>query len=354
MGSRSKKANLPEADSFSIQYLKSLPKAELHLHLEGSVTPSGLRNLSKRYGTEYSTLSEEELERQLFRYEDFYSFLETYRIVCEHLREPTDYVKVLDGLGEYFTQENIRYAEIIYTPSIPWKYERDGKDILQALLERSQQIQSTQGTLIRWILDCVRQFGPEWARRTAELAEEFRDQGVVAVGLGGDEKSLEMKEYQEILSWARAHRLYIHVHAGEIGDAQQVWDALLILGANRIGHGIQAARDSKLMDYLRQHAIGLDVCLTSNLLTGAWKPISDNPFGLLFQRGVPVSLNTDDPGLFQTSLSEEFQKAVQFFELTQEEVHRIVLQGIRSSFLPHGEKMAFMKRFLEVIRQLCA
>ena len=196
MGSRSKKANLPEADSFSIQYLRSLPKAEWPLHLEGPVTPSGLRSLSKRYGTEYSTLSEEELERQLFRYEDFYSFLETYRIVCEHLREPTDYVKVLDGLGEYFTQENIRYAEIIYTPSIPWKYERDGKDILQALLERSREIQPTQGTLLRWILDCVRQFGPELARRTAELAEEFRDQGVVAVGLGGCDKSLEINQSQ--------------------------------------------------------------------------------------------------------------------------------------------------------------
>ncbi len=263
-------------------------------------------------------------------------------------------MKVLDGLGDYFTRENIRYAEIIYTPSIPWKYERDGKDILKALLEKSLEICSRKGVLVRWILDCVRQFEPELAQRTAELAEEFRDEGVVGLGLGGDEKSLEMKQYQEIFAWARAHRLHIHVHAGEIGDAQQVWDALLVLGANRIGHGIQAARDSKLMDYLRQHAIGLDICLTSNLMTGAWKPISENPFGLLYQRGVPVSLNTDDPGLFQTSLTEEFQKAIHFFSLTQEDVHRIVLQGICSSFLPHNEKMAFMKQFQEEILQLSA
>jgi adenosine deaminase len=340
--------------NLTASYLRSLPKAELHLHLEGSVTPPVLQELSRQYQTEYSALDEEELKAKLFQYEDFYGFLETYKIVCEHLREPADYVKVLDGLAEYFTQENIRYAEIIYTPSILWKYERDGKDILKALLERSLKIQSTQGTQIRWILDCVRQFEPELAQRTAELAEEFCDEGVVGLGLGGDEKSLEMEQYQEIFAWARAHRLYIHVHAGEIGDVQQVWDALLVLGANRIGHGIQAARDSKLMDYLRQHAIGLDVCLTSNLMTGAWKPISDNPFGLLYQRGVPVSLNTDDPGLFQTTLTEEFQKAVHFFPLTQEDVHRIVLQGIRSSFLPHEEKMAFMKQFQEEIHQLSA
>lgn len=334
------------------EYLRSLPKAELHLHLEGSVTPALLRELSQLYGTEYTALTEEELTEQLFQYEDFYAFLEKYKIACEHLREPADYVKVLEGLGEYFTRENIRYAEIIYTPSIPWKYERDGREVLQALLEKSLELQSTQGTQIRWILDCVRQWGPEWAQRTAELAREFRDRGVAGIGLGGDEKSLEMEHYQEIFSWARAHRLYIHVHAGEIGDAQQVWDALLVLGANRIGHGVQSARDSKLMDYLRQHAIGLDICLTSNLMTGAWKPISDNPFGVLFRRGVPVSLNTDDPGLFLTSLTEEFQKAVEFFELTQEEVHRIALQGVRLAFLSHDEKMVLMKQFQEEIHQL--
>ena len=343
----------PEPEIFRrIRFLRRLPKAELHLHLEGSVTPSLLRGLSQKYQTQYCSLSEEKLKKQLFRYQDFYGFLETYQIVCDHLREADDYLQVLDRLGESFTQENIHYAEIIYTPAIPWKFERDGKAILIALLEKSREIQSTRGITIRWILDCVRQFGPEWARRTAELGAEFREQGVVGLGLGGDENSLEMKEYEEIFAWARSQRLYIHVHAGEIGEAQQVWDALLILGANRIGHGIQAARDFKLMDYLRQHAVGLDVCLTSNFKTGAWTPISTNPFLLLYQRGVPVTLNTDDPGLFQTSLTEEFEKAVRFFHLSQEEVHRIVLQGVHSSFLPQEEKMVLMKRFQEEIHHL--
>ncbi|MDA2934023.1 adenosine deaminase [Acidobacteria bacterium AH-259-D05] len=336
----------------SEEYLKRLPKAELHLHLEGSVTPSILRELSRKYKTEYCSLTEEALQEQLFQYRDFDHFLETYRIVCEHLRKPEDYSMVLGHLAGYFEEQNIRYAEIIYTPSIPWKAEREGKKILIALLEESLKIHGNQGTVIRWILDCVRQFGSQWAWRTAELAEEFCEKGVVGLGLGGDEKSLAMKEYQEVFAWIRAHRLFAHVHAGEIGEVQQVWDALLILGARRIGHGIQAVRDPSLMDYLRQHAIGLDVCLTSNLKTGAWTPISDNPFGLLYQRGVPVSLNTDDPGLFQTSLNDEFQKAVRFFRLGQEEVHHIVLQGVRSSFLPHQEKMALMREFQEEIHRI--
>jgi aminodeoxyfutalosine deaminase len=345
------KISSTETASVSEEYIKSLPKAELHLHLEGTVTPATLGELSRKYQTQYASLSEEELETQLFHYRDFYHFLDTYRIVCSHLRTPEDYSMVLERLGAYFRGQNIRYAEIIYTPSIPWRTERDGREILIALLEQTAQI-AGQGTTIRWILDCVRQFEVDWAWRTAELAAEFSQQGVVGIGLGGDEKSLAMSEYQEVFAWIRDHRLCAHVHAGEIGDAQQVWEALKILGAQRIGHGIQAARDTDLMDYLCQHAIGLDVCLTSNAKTGAWTPISDNPFGLLLQRGVPVTLNTDDPGLFQVSLNQEFQLAVRLFQLNRQDLHHLVLQGVRSSFLPDGEKTALIKEFEEEIGQI--
>jgi len=333
-------------------YLKSLPKAELHLHLEGSITPVLFLQLSQRYETQQSGLSVEQVQQELFNYQDFYDFLETYKVVCSHLREPEDYIAVLDGLGEYFREENIRYAEVIFTPSILWKHERDGRATLEALLERGQKMAGSQGTTVRWILDAVRQFGVEAAQQTAELALEFQDRGVVGIGLGGDENSLAMEEYHEVFSWARAHRLYAHVHAGEIGDEKQVWKALQLLGADRIGHGIQSARDPKLMEYLRQHAVGLDICLTSNLKTGAWVPISSSPFGLLFRRGVPVSLNTDDPGLFQTTLTQEFEKAVQYFQLDHEAVHRLVLQGVHSSFQPHESKMDLMQEFQQEIQSL--
>lgn len=327
--------------------IQKLPKAELHLHLEGSVTPATFLNLSRRYQTDYSSLTEQQVRQRLFQYEDFYGFLQTYRVVCEHLKEASDYVEVLSWLAEYFSRENIRYAEIIYTPSIPWNSDRDGREILAALLQKSREIYSSQGTIVRWILDCVRQWEVGLARRTADLAREFRDEGVVGLGLGGDELSLEMESYQEVFNWAKAHELFVHVHAGEIGEPDQIWKAVQVLGANRIGHGIQAARDPELMDYLRDHAIALDVCLTSNLRTGAWTPISENPFALLYKRGVPVTLNTDDPGLFQTSLTEELQNAVQFFDLGEADIRRIILQSVHSAFLPQEEKMHLMRQFHE-------
>jgi len=331
-------------------YIQSLPKAEIHVHLEGSVFPETLLRLGKKHKTELAGMDLEKLREKFFEYEDFYNFLETYKLVCQHLRSLEDYLDILRDLGEYFQRENILYAEVIYTPSIPWKFGKDGAEILAALLEESAKFEKTHGVRIRWILDCVRQFGREVAERTAELAWQSRAQGVVGVGLGGDEKAGSLSEYEEVFNWVRAHELFVHVHAGEIGEPSEIWDALQILGANRIGHGIQASRDSKLMAYLRDHAIGLDICLTSNAKTKAWPLISEHPFPLLFERGVPVTLNTDDPGLFEVNLGTEYKKAVDTFELQEEDLHRIILQGIRSSFLPHDEKMSLMQVFSDKIQ----
>ena len=336
----------------SAEYIKSLPKAELHLHLEGAITPAAFLELSRKYHTEYQALNEQTVVQRLLNYKDFNHFMKTYKIVCQHLREPADYVAILDCLARDLALQNVRYAEVTFTPSIPWKFERKAEEILAVLLKRSREIELSQNIVIRWIVDCVRQFGREAAQRSAELAHQFRDDGVVGLGLGGDENSLAMGEYVEVFSWARANQLYLHVHAGEIGDAGQVWQAVQLLGANRIGHGIQAARDSRLIDYLRDHAVPLDVCLTSNQKTRAWVHVSENPFGLLYKRGVSVTLNTDDPGLFQTSLVEEYLKAVRSFGLSRDDVHRIVLQGVGASFLPHAEKMNLMQQFQDEIHRI--
>ena len=205
-----------------------------------------------------------------------------------------------------------------------------------------------------WIFDCVRQFGPEAAQETAELALEFRGEGVVGLGLAGDETAADSREFEDVFAFARAHELYVHVHAGEIGEPQSVWDAIKILGANRIGHGIQAARDQVLMSYLKDHAIGLDICLTSNARTGAWTPISKNPFWLLYKRGVPVTLSTDDPGLFDTTLLQEYAQAIKYFELAESDLAYIALQSVRSSFLPHTERMKLMQEFQNSIHELTA
>jgi adenosine deaminase len=334
-------------------YIRRLPKAELHVHLEGSVGVSSLASLAKKYKTEIAGISPEELRRRSFVYDDFQGFLNTYRLVCQHLREPEDYLVILDSLYGLLEDQNIFYAEVFFSPSIPWKLGRDGQEVLSALTERSTQYEAKEGVVvIRWVLDCVRQFDIEMAERTAELAAEFSQKGVIAVGVGGDENSRPLREFEEVFSWVRSHELFAHVHAGEIGEPEQVWEAVQLLGANRIGHGIQAARDSKLMEYLREHTIGLDICLTSNAKTRAWPFLGNHPLPLLMKRGVPVTLNTDDPGLFETTLNQEYEAALRLFELSEADLQRLSLQGIHSSFLSHEKKMQLMELFNGKIQEL--
>ena len=305
--------------------------------------PERLLALARKYGTEYASLSVSELTESLYRYGSLHEFLGAFKVVCQHLRGKEDYADILEDLAGSLLRQGVFYAEIIYSPSIPWIWGRDGREILRHLLRTGSRFEE-KGLVIRWVLDCVRQFGVEAAWRTARLAAEHRSGGVVALGMGGDELSLPLTEYREVFLWAKAHEIYVHVHAGEIGEPDQVWSALKDLGANRIGHGVQAARDPRLIEYLREHAVGLDVCLTSNLRTRAWTPLSQHPFPLLYRRGVPVTLNTDDPGLFRTSLTQEYLKASRIFGLTARDLQRIALQAVRCSFLPHDAKMAHMQR----------
>ncbi len=342
----------PSAREVSSELVARLPKGELHLHLEGSIEPRRLLDLAQRHRTDLADCTLQEIRRKVYRFDDFGQFLLRFKTVCEHLREPVDYESLLDDLVGRLLAQTVRYAEIICTPSIPWRFGGDGEAVVEALLERSRKLETEQPIKLRWIFDCVRQFGPEPAWRTVRLAEQNRGRGVVAIGLGGDEHSLPLADFQEVFAFARANALNAHVHAGEIGEPKQIWDAVKLLGAHRIGHGIQAARDPALMNYLRDHAIALDVCLTSNQLTGAWAPISRNPFWLLHKRGVPVTLNTDDPGLFQTTLVDEYLAAAKYFDLTFQDLSSIALQSVRSSFLPHREKMEMMQQFQDEISGL--
>ncbi|GAB4220334.1 MAG: adenosine deaminase [Acidobacteriota bacterium] len=335
-----------------VAQVRRLPKVELHLHLEGSVRIDTLMRLAKRHRTELAGLDVEAVRTAVYAFSDFRSFLASFRQICLHLRDPRDYIEIFRDLQAYLTGERIRYAEVIYSPAIPWRWGRDGREILMALLDEATAFEERSGIRVRWILDCVRQFGRAAAEQTAELAVEFQPRGVVGLGLGGDELSVPAEEFREVFAWARAHQVYTHIHAGEVGDPASIWEALQILGANRIGHGIQAARDGRLMEYLRERAVGLDVCLTSNVRTRAWPMLGDHPLGLLLRRGVPVSLNTDDPGLFETTLGEEFAKAVQFLGLGWEELVRVLLQGVRSSFLPHEEKMQLMQEISDAVRSI--
>src|SRR5436190_6414446 len=233
-------------------FLLEMPKAELHLHLEGSVEPETLHELDPATPVEEF--------RELYRYADFDAFLRAFGAVGKRLRGPEDYALITRRLLERLAAQNVQYAEIIIAAGVVLWKEQEFAPIFDAVRAATEN----SPVRVRWILDAVRQFGAEQAMQVAELAAERREQGVVALGIGGSEERGPAAWFKEAYAYARGAGLHLHAHAGESMGPESIWDALA-LGAERIGHGINAIRDPRLLDHLREHSIPLEICITSNL-----------------------------------------------------------------------------------------
>ena len=295
------------------------PKAELHLHLEGSVEPETLREIEP-------SLTPEEI-RAAFKYPDFLGFLKSYAWVCKRLRSPEHYAIATRRLLEKLGHENVAYAEITLSAGVVlWK----GEDFAP-IYEAVQREAGNSRVEVRWIIDIVRQFPMEDAWKVAELAAERREDGVVAIGIGGDEARGPAHLFTDLYKWGRDRGLHLHAHAGESAGPESIWEALEI-GAERIGHGINATRDPSLVEYLRRNRIPLEICLTSNVKTGCVSSIEHHPIRALYDAGVPITINTDDPALFACSIQGEFDLAAERFGFTEPELQGVARNGFRFAF----------------------
>ena len=300
-------------------FLLELPKAELHLHLEGSVEPETLLELDP------ATPIDE--FRALYQYENFDAFLRAFGAVGKRLRTPADYAHITRRLLESLARQNVYYAEIIIAAGVVLWKEQDFAPIYDAI--RATAAQSPVQT--RFILDAVRQFGPEHVMEVARIAAERVDDGVIAFGIGGSEERGPAPQFRDAFAFARDAGLRLVAHAGESTGPQSVWDALEI-GAERIGHGIAAIHDEALMRHLREHNIPLEVCPSSNLVTGVIARMEDHPIRRLYDAGVPLVLNSDDPAMFRCSLTGEYELVAQHFGFTHAELAGIAQNAFRYAF----------------------
>ena len=300
-------------------FLLELPKAELHLHLEGSVEPETLHELDPATPVEEF--------RALYQYPDFESFLRAFGVVGKRLRGPEDYALITRRLLESLARQNVRYAEIIVAAGVVLWKGQEFAPIFEAICGAAAE----SPVQVRWILDAVRQFGVEPAMRVAELAAERVDRGVVAVGIGGSEERGPAGWFKDVFGFARNAGLHLHAHAGESMGPESIWDALE-LGAERIGHGIAAVRDEVLMCHLRERDIPLEICITSNVVTGVVQRIEEHPVRRLFEAGVPIVLNSDDPAMFRCTLTGEYRLAAEQFGITEAELRGIAENGFRYAF----------------------
>ncbi len=293
--------------------LHSLPKAELHLHLEGSIEPATLIELGAT-GTSAP-------------YNDFAGFIEAFKWVTGHLRSPEDYALITRRLLESLERQNVRYAEITLSAGVVlWRKQNFG-----AVYEAVRRAANESSVTVYWILDAVRHFGPDHAMEVAQLAAERVDEGVVAFGIGGDEARGPAEWFREVFTFARSRGLRLTAHAGETCGPESVWKALEI-GAERIGHGISSARDPALLRHLRECGVPLEICLSSNLATGVVTSLADHPLRRIYDAGVPVVLNSDDPAMFGCTLTGEYELARKHFGFSDREIEDLAQNSFHHAF----------------------
>jgi aminodeoxyfutalosine deaminase len=320
--------------------IASLPKAELHLHLEGSIQPATVCALTARHGV---VMTEEEV-RQRYAYRDFPEFIEAFKWVTSFLRDPQDYALIARDLAEHLLTQRVVYAEVTLSIGVMLLRKQRPEANFEAILRATEPFES-RGLRFRWVFDAARQFGVDAAMEVVESAGRCHSKAIVAFGTGGDELAIPTEEFRRV--YDRAAQLGLHrlMHAGEIGGPDKIREAIELLGAERIGHGIAAINDPQLMDLLAERKIPLEICPASNMKTGALArllrredaAIEDHPLPALFRHGIPVVLSTDDPAMFHTTLREEYANAARM-GLQEEELARIVEMGFEHAFLPAGER----------------
>lgn len=320
------------------RFTLSLPKAELHLHLEGSIEPATLLELRHRHGMPGASLAEVE---QLYNYTDFNGFLMAFKDVTGHLRTPDDYELITYRLMERLKSENVLHAEVFVSVGVCLWRKQDFPAIFEGLERGRERGERDFGVSLLWIFDAVRNFGAEKAVPVVDLAAQFRDRNVVAFGIGGDELQGPAEQFKEVYARAAAHGLHLTAHAGENAGPESIWGALN-LKAERIGHGLTAAQDPELIEELAERQIPIEICVTSNLRTGCCADVSEHPVRQYFDNGLMLTLNSDDPAMFRTSLVEEYQLVQETFGFTDEHLRELARNSFEASFLPAEKKVQFL------------
>ncbi|HEY80962.1 MAG TPA: adenosine deaminase [Caldilineae bacterium] len=347
------------------RFAEAMPKVELHLHLEGSITPETALALARRHSVSLPADDPAGLQAW-FRFRDFHHFIQVYLTLSDLLRTPDDFAFIVVAMARELARQNVRYAEITFTAYTHlWQGKGLTPDDLIAGLDAGRaEARDRFGVKLAWIIDIPRNLSFDKQTRrytgaasdpTVEMALAWRERGVVALGLGGYEIGAPPEPFAHAFERARAGGLHSAPHAGEHVGPEGVWGAIQALGAERIGHGVRAIEDPDLMNYLVEHQIPLEINLTSNIRLGVYPDFASHPLPRFWDAGVYVTVNSDDPPLFNTTLNQEYRVLVDAFGFDADDLMQVSLNALRASFLSEMEKaemeQAFLQEFAELFRE---
>jgi adenosine deaminase len=324
-----------------MDWFEKVPKVELHVHLEGAIPYKALWQLVQKYGGD-PELSDLPALKRRFVYRDFPHFCETWMWKNKYIREYEDFTFIAEAVARDLFDQNIRYVEAFYSPPDFARIGLELQPITQAIrkgLDRVPQIE------VALVADLVRDYGAKQAAVTLAKVYEVKDLGVIGIGIGGQEQKFPPELFKSVFSKARKLGFHTSAHAGEAAGAKSVWEAAVTLQAERIGHGTHAEEDGKLVEYLAAKKIPLEMCPISNVRTGAVKNLKAHPVRRYFDQGIIVTINTDDPKMFNNSLADEYRVLVKEFGFTHDEIRGLILQAIDVSWLPENKKQKLKSEF---------
>jgi adenosine deaminase len=319
---------------------KKFPKIENHLHLEGAIPLDSLWQLVKKYNGDKDIPDLTRLKEK-FEYRDFSHFLEVWTWKNNFLREYEDFTFIADSVMTDLADQNVKYAEIFYSPSA-FRKKLDIQRITEAI---SSGVKRHREIKVNLIVDLVRNFGPRNEINTLFEIYEVREFGIIGIGIGGPEKEYPPELFADVYDQARKFGFRTTAHAGEGAGPESIWNAIRSLKTERIGHGTRAAEDEDLVQYIAANKIPVELCILSNLKTKVIGSVSEHPVKRFIDAGIPVSINTDDPKMFGNSLEMEYKALQKVFGYTDTEVFRIILNSIGTTWLDQKEKDELVSQF---------
>jgi adenosine deaminase len=324
-------------------FIARMPKIELHIHLEGSIKPRTLLALAERNGVEIPARDVAGVE-QLFRYRDFGEFIAVFMNLARVLVHGEDFEQLAYELALDSAVQHVVYTEVMLSPMQHYSRGINVAEALEGMAAGFARAERETGIVARSVLDFGRQYGVQQAWEVLEIARGAARHGLVGWSIGGNEIGNPPEPFAEVFAAARAAGLHTMAHAGEVVGPESVWGAVDALGCERIGHGVRSAGDEPLLRHLRDRGVTLDVCPTSNLCTGAVPSLEAHPLRRLYDAGVAVTINTDDPSFFHTTLTDEYRLAARHFGFGADELCATVLAAARGAFLPPAEREALTER----------
>lgn len=322
-------------------WLQQLPKVELHVHLEGAIPLDTLWHLMVQYGGDPSVPTPDALADK-FTYSDFPHFIQTWVWKNKFIRTPADFTVIAAAVARDWAAQHIHYVEAHYSPTDFARHGLAIGDITRAIRVGLDQVPEIR---VQLIADVVRDSSVAQAMHTLETVAELKEYGVVGIGLGGSEQSHPPEKFTSVFARARQLGMRTSVHAGEAAGAQSVWGAINALKAERIGHATRAVEDRTLLEYFVKSQIPLECNPISNVRTGVVASVAAHPVGEYIARGMHVTINTDDPKMFNNTLVDEYAALMQEFALSPADVCQLVDNAIAAAFLSDVEKSALRQRF---------